>query len=156
MSDPNVFSDAMEHELGPVRGSQVGAAAGARALGATVFELQPGAMAAPYHLHHGNEELLIVLSGTPELRTPKGRRTLEPGAVVAFVPGPEGAHRLRNAGGEPCRYLMISTMVYPEIAEHVDTGSVLAMRGPADGKIFPGGAEGDYMQLIQAAIDADR
>ena len=155
MSDPNVFADAFEHDMGDVRGSMVGATAGARALGATVFELDPGAQAAPYHLHHGNEELLVVLSGTPELRTPKGTRVLEPGAVVAFIPGPEGAHRLRNATEQPCRYLMVSTNVYPEIAEYPDTGTVLAMRGPADGKAFPGGSEGEYMALIDAARRAE-
>ncbi len=90
MSDPNVFSDDWQHELGGARGTQVGAVAGAREIGASVVELPPGGQVAPYHMHHGNEELLIVLSGTPELRTPQGTRKLAEGAVVAFVAGAEG------------------------------------------------------------------
>jgi hypothetical protein len=40
----------------------VGAAAGARDLGAAIYELQPGGAVSPHHLHRANEELLIVLS----------------------------------------------------------------------------------------------
>jgi uncharacterized cupin superfamily protein len=156
MSDPNVFSDEWQHELGGVRGTLVGAAAGARDLGATVIELPPGAQAAPYPLHHGNEEMLIVLSGTPELRTPAGVRTLEPGAVVAFVAGAEGAHRVSNASGEPCRYVMISTMRFPDVAEHVDTGATLAIREPGGGKVFPAGSESDVMEAVRAALAAEK
>jgi uncharacterized cupin superfamily protein len=155
MSDPNVFSDEWQHEMGAVRGTLVGAAAGARKLGATVIELAPGGQAAPYHLHHGNEELLIVLSGTPELRTPAGVRTLEPGAVVAFVAGAEGAHRVRNASEQPCRYVMISTMRFPDIAEHLDTGATLAIRESGGGKVFPAGSEREVMEAVQAALDAE-
>ena len=34
---------------------------------------------APYHFHHGGEELLIVLRGTPTLRSPDGERELKEG-----------------------------------------------------------------------------
>ena len=155
MTDPNVLSPQWEHDRGTVRGSRVGAAAGARDLGANLFELEPGAQAAPYHLHHGNEEMLIVLEGRPELRTPEGTRVLEPGAVVAFPAGPGGAHRVR-AGEERCRYLMLSTMRFPDVAEHVETGTVLAMTGEGEGKVFPAEAEGDFMELFNKAHEAER
>jgi uncharacterized cupin superfamily protein len=156
MTDPNVFSDEWQHELGGARGTLVGAAAGARQLGATVVELPPGGQVAPYHMHHGNEELLIVLQGTPELRTPTGTRRLAEGAVVAFVAGPEGAHRLRNTSDAPCRYVMVSTQRFPDIAEHVDTGTTLAITEPGGGRAFPSGSEGDAMELVQAAVAAER
>ena len=155
MTDPNVFANDWEEASGPIRGTRVGAAAGAEQLGAALFELEPGGQAAPYHVHHANEELLIVLSGTPELRTPQGKRTLEPGAVVAFPTGAHGAHRLRNTSDEPCRYVVVSTMVYPEICEHVDTGTVLAMKDPSGGKSFPAGTDVEFEELWQKAIDAD-
>ena len=41
--------------------------AGARELGASLFELPPGAATFPLHAHFANEELLIVLSGQPTL-----------------------------------------------------------------------------------------
>ena len=44
----------------------------------------------PYHAHHANEELLIVLDGTLELRTPEGMREVAKGSVVAFPAGLAG------------------------------------------------------------------
>jgi uncharacterized cupin superfamily protein len=155
MQDPNVFESGWERELGAARGTRVGAAAGASELGCTLFELDPGGQAAPYHLHHGNEELLIVLDGTLELRSPTGRRELQRGAVVAFAAGPDGAHSLRNRSQGPARYLVVSTMRFPEIAEQLDTGTVLALKGPADGWAFPAGSSGDYMELTLQALAAD-
>ncbi|HUB04220.1 MAG TPA: cupin domain-containing protein, partial [Solirubrobacteraceae bacterium] len=111
--------------------------------------------AAPYHLHHANEELLVVLDGDLELRTPDGTRHVSKGAVVAFPAGAEGAHRLRNVTEAPARYLLVSTMRFPEVAEQLDTGTVLALKGPADGWAFPQGSAGDYMALTAQALEAD-
>jgi uncharacterized cupin superfamily protein len=153
--DPNVFSSEWERDLGAARGTRVAALAGAAELGATVYELDPGGQAAPYHLHHANEELLVVLDGTLELRTPEGLREVGRGAVVSFRPGPAGAHRLRNASDRPARYLFISTMRHPELAEYPDTGTVLAMKAPGDGWAFPAGSAGDYVTLLGEAVRAD-
>jgi len=71
-----------------------------------------------------------VLSGTPELRTPDGLRELQPGEIVSFPCGPEGAHRLRNASSEPCRLLFISEMNFPDIVSYPDTGTTLAVTAP--------------------------
>lgn len=154
--DPNIFTiDTWERDFGVARGTRVAAAAGAAALGCTLYELDPGGQAAPYHLHHANEELLIVLDGTLELRTPEGTRTVERGAVVAFRPGAEGAHRVRNPGPAAARYLVVSTMRFPEVAEYPDTGAVLAMRGTGDGWAFPPGTAADYMEVVLGALRAD-
>jgi uncharacterized cupin superfamily protein len=109
----------------------------------------------PYHLHHGNEELAIVLSGQPLLRTPEGSRRLAAGAVVSFRPGPGGAHRLSNPGPELARILVVSTMRFPEVAEHVSTGTTMAMTGPAEGKVFPSGVDRDFLELYLEAIAVD-
>jgi uncharacterized cupin superfamily protein len=155
-ADPNIFEmDEWERELGNARGSRVGPGAGSKELGCAVYELEPGAQAVPYHVHHGNEELLIVLEGELELRTPEGTRTVARGTVVGFPPGPGGAHRLRNASDARARYLMVSTMRFPEVAEQLDTGTILAMRSAGDGWAFPKGADGDYIALAVAAIKAD-
>jgi len=94
-------------------------------LGATVYELEPGAWAI-YHAHHGSDELLLVLKGRPTLRTPAGERQLEDGEVVSFPPGPGGAHGLRNDAGEPVRYVMAGTRVSPEVVEYPDLKQVTA------------------------------
>ena len=152
--DSNVFeTTTWERDIGAARGTRVGAAAGARELGATLYELDPGGQAAPYHMHHANEELLLVLDGVLELRTPEGTRELAKGAVVAFPAGADGAHRLRNASDALARYLLFSTMRFPEVAEQLDTGTVLALKGPADGWAFPEGSAGDYIALTDAGAD---
>lgn len=152
----NIFKiTEWERDLGPVRGARVGAAAGAQDLGCALYELDPGGQAAPYHTHYANEELLIVLDGTLELRTPEGVRDVSTGGVVAFSAGPTGAHRLRNISDHTARYLMVSTMKFPEIAEQLDTGTILAMKSPDDGWAFPAASAGDYMTLTRTAIEAD-
>jgi uncharacterized cupin superfamily protein len=154
--DQNVFEmSAWERDLGSARGTRLGPGAGTTQLGCSVYELDPGGQATPYHMHHANDELLIVLDGELELRTPAGVRTVGRGAVVGFPAGPAGAHRLRNASSAKARYLLVSTARFPEVAEQLDTGTVLAMTGPGDGWAFPAGADADYMQLTLAAIEAD-
>ena len=152
----NVFGTTeWERDLGAARGTRLGPRVGARDLGCSLYELDPGGQATPYHTHYANEELLIVLDGALELRTPDGVREVERGAIVAFPCGPAGAHRLRNVSDAPARYLLISTMRFPEVAEQVDTGTILALTGPADGWAFPSGAAGDYLALTLDSIKAD-
>jgi uncharacterized cupin superfamily protein len=62
-------------------------------------------------LQHGNEELIVVFSGRPTLRTLDGSRELEPGGAVACPAGRAGAHQLQNRTEEPVRALVVSTMV---------------------------------------------
>jgi uncharacterized cupin superfamily protein len=152
----NVFeTTSWERDLGSARGTRLGPGAGSSELGCSLYELDPGGQATPYHMHHANEELLLVLDGEVELRTPDGKRKLSKGAVVGFPSGPAGAHRLRNVSGAPARYLLISTMRFPEVAEQLDTGTVLPMSGPGAGWAFPAGSDGDYLALTLAAIEAD-
>jgi uncharacterized cupin superfamily protein len=95
--------------------ARLGRQAGARDLGASLFEVAPGGATFPLHAHFANEELLVVLAGRPTLRTPASRRELAPGEVVAFPAGEAGAHRLDNHTDEPVRILIVSTMRAPEI-----------------------------------------
>lgn len=154
--DPNAFKlTSWDRDFGSARGARLGPRAGASELGCSLYELEPGGQAAPYHAHHANEELLVVLDGQLELRTPDGIRPVTKGAVVCFPSGPRGAHRLRNVSRAKARYLLVSTMRFPEVAEHPDTGTLLAMTAPAQGWAFPADAAGDYIALTRAAIEAD-
>lgn len=158
--DPNINRPEWDREIPepPVRlrAMHVAARAGADELGATIFEIDPGGAVSPYHLHHGNEELLIVLSGTPQLRTPDGVRELEAGAVVAFPRGPDGAHQVANAAGatEPARLLIVSTMNFPDVAEHLDGGTYLAVTGPREAKVFPADSEITLMESRMRGMEA--
>ncbi len=103
----NVFEpefDADQERPGfTYRRAKVGRQAGARELGASVYEIPPREATFPYHAHTANEEMLIVLAGRPSLRTPEGWRDLEPGEVVAFPASPDGAHQIQNRTTEPVR-----------------------------------------------------
>ncbi len=151
----NAFEPSWERERGGNRVAMPAAAAGSQRLGASIVELASGTLSSPYHFHHANEELLIVLSGTPELRTLDGLRELQRGEVVSFPCGPVGAHRLRNASSEPCRLLFISEMNFPDIVSYPDTGTTLAVTASNTRLAFASGSDGPLADLIAAAFDAD-
>jgi uncharacterized cupin superfamily protein len=96
-------------------------------IGATLYEVPPGKTGGYYHVHHGAEELLVVLRGQPTLRVPEGERELEEGDVVHFPVGPAGAHQLINRSLEPVRYLMVSNRPSPEAVEYPDTQQLSVM-----------------------------
>ena len=83
--------------------ARIGPAIGADRISASVYELPPGESTWPYHFEHGAEEWLHVLEGNPTLRHPGGEDELEPGDVVCFPDGPEGAHKLTNRSDETAR-----------------------------------------------------
>lgn len=105
------------------RRARLGRQAGMEQLGASLFEVPPGAATFPLHIHHHNEEAIVVLSGRPTLRTLDATRELEPGEVVACPAGRAGSHRLDNQTDEPVRVLMVSTMLSPEVNEFPDEGT---------------------------------
>jgi uncharacterized cupin superfamily protein len=106
------------------RRARLGRQVGAERLGLSLYELPGGSRPWPYHHHHANEELIIVLAGRPHLRTPGGWRQLEPGEVVAFSRGEDGAHQVENRGEEPVRFLMLSEMNAPEAVVYPDSAKV--------------------------------
>ena len=116
------------------RRAALGHQAGAERLGASLFALPPEQAAFPLHYHLGNEEMLIVIDGSPSLRTPDGERQLERGEVVAFLRGEAGAHQIVNRTESPIRVVMLSSMVGPEIVQYLDTGKIAATT--AAGKHF--------------------
>jgi uncharacterized cupin superfamily protein len=120
-------SAEMEHEGFRIREAGLGERIGAELLGGSVYEVDPGKKLWPYHLHHANEEWLIVLRGRPTLRTPEGERELVEGDVVCFPRGAAGAHQVRNETEEPARILMLSTQIAPEILEYPDSGKVVTV-----------------------------
>ncbi len=96
-------------------------------IGASVYEIDPGRSGGLYHFHHGAEELLLVLRGTPTLRTPDGERELAEGDVVHFAVGPDGAHQLINRSAERVRYLVVANRPSPEAVEYPDTNQISVM-----------------------------
>jgi uncharacterized cupin superfamily protein/catechol 2,3-dioxygenase-like lactoylglutathione lyase family enzyme len=96
-------------------------------LGASLWELAPGASQFVYHFHHGTEEFLVVLRGRPTVKMRDGDRELAEGDVVPFPRGPEGGHQIRNDGAEPARVLIVAANADPDVAEYPDTGKLAAI-----------------------------
>lgn len=110
---------------------------GGEKLGASVYKLGPGQKSFPYHYHHANEEMLIVLEGTVTVRTSEGEQIAGTGDATIFKVGPEGAHQVINHTEDPARFLIMSTMIDPDISEYPDSGNVGLLTGSAPGA--PGG-----------------
>jgi uncharacterized cupin superfamily protein len=125
---PNIWSDEWEDESEEewAAGKSTRLPRGEK-IGASVYEIAPGRTSGLYHFHHGAEELLVVLAGSPTLREPAGERVLEEGEVVHFPVGPAGAHQLINGTEEPVRYVMASNRPSPDAVEYPDTRQLSVM-----------------------------
>jgi uncharacterized cupin superfamily protein len=106
------------------RFAKLGALIGGSMLGATLYELAQGESGAPYHYEVGNEEWLLVLEGRPTIRVPDGEEELEPGDVVCFPDGPDGAHKVSNERAETARVVIFSTKVVPCAYVYPDSGKI--------------------------------
>ena len=113
-------------------GARLARGTAARKLGASVDVLAPGKRGCPYHLHHAQEEMFIVLEGHGTLRVDGEMLPIKPGDVMFIPAGPEYPHQIINTSDAPLKYLSISTMETPEICEYPDSGKYLA-EGSLDG-----------------------
>jgi uncharacterized cupin superfamily protein len=123
--------------------ARVGPLIGGAALGASVYVLNEGQGVCPYHYEYGNEEWLLVLEGRPTLRHPEGENELEPGDVVCFAEGPEGAHKATNRGAETARIVIFSTKHDPSISVYPDSNKIGVW---PPGKLFRAGDAVDYWE----------
>lgn len=112
-------------------GTRLATGTAARKLGCSYDELPPGKRICPYHLHHAQEEMFIVLEGSGTLRVAGEMLPLKAGDVVFIPPGPEYPHQILNSGDVPLKYLSISTMEVPEVCEYPDSDKFQADAGPA-------------------------
>jgi uncharacterized cupin superfamily protein len=123
--------------------ARVGPLIGGAALGASVYVLNEGQGVCPYHYEYGNEEWLLVLEGRPTLRHPEGENELEPGDVVCFPEGPEGAHKVTNQRPETARIVIFSTKSDPSISVYPDSNKIGVW---PPGKLFRAGDAVDYWE----------
>jgi uncharacterized cupin superfamily protein len=105
------------------------AGAVARGLGASIDILPPGKRSCPYHLHHAQEEMFVILEGSGTLRVAGEMIPIAAGDVIDIPPGPEYPHQIINTSDAPLKYLSISTQDVPEICEYPDSGKYLAWAG---------------------------
>ena len=132
LNDPE-FDEPREQAGFLARRARLGRQAGAERLGLSLWEVDPGEAAYPYHAHLTEEEIVVLLEGRPSLRTPNGWRELEPGEIVAFMPGEDGAHQIVNRSDEVVRFLAISTSGIPDVVLQPDSGKIGAFERRPDG-----------------------
>jgi uncharacterized cupin superfamily protein len=102
---------------------RVGTHIGAQKLGYSFFSVPPGKAAFPYHNHVGNEEMIYIIDGDGVLRLGKDELAVSADTVVACPPG-DFPHQLINTGSRELRYLVVSTMAYPDISEYPDSNKI--------------------------------
>ncbi len=112
------------HLGGGVHGTPLARSAGATKVFVNRDRLTPGAKSSPLHWHTADEELLLVLQGSPTLRQLENgeeqRLALQPGDVVCWKPKDEIAHQLIDEGEADAVVLVIGTdcpedvTVFPE------------------------------------------
>lgn len=125
---PNIhrpeFEDGERPEGFRSRRARIGYELGSELIGASFWEVPTGEAAYPYHFHYSDEELVIVLSGRPSLRTPDGERELEAGEAIRFPLGEEGAHQIFNRGEETATFLAISSSGRPDVIVYPDSDKI--------------------------------
>jgi uncharacterized cupin superfamily protein len=106
------------------RRARIGYELGTELIGASLWEVPPGEAAYLYHFHYSDEELVIVLSGRPSLRTPEGIRELEEGEALRFPLGEEGAHQILNRTETTATFLAISSHGRPDVVVYPDSEKI--------------------------------
>jgi uncharacterized cupin superfamily protein len=115
---------------------RVGLATGAKKLGYSFFTVAPGKAAFPFHLHHTNEEMIFIFDGEGTLRLGREEIAISSGMFIAFPPGADHPHQLINTSNRDLRYLCVSTMESPEIAEYPDSNKIGAYATSASERGF--------------------
>ena len=96
----------------------------ARDLGIAIDVVPAGKRSCPYHFHHAQEEMFIVLEGAGTLRVAGEMLPIVAGDVIFIPAGPEYPHHILNTSDAPLKYLSISTQQRPEVCEYPDSGKV--------------------------------
>ena len=130
--DEVAFDDVEENGRFTSSRGSIGCHIGARQLGYNLTVLPPGKVQCPFHSHHGEEEMFLILEGEGELRFGDRRYPLRKHDVIACpTGGPEVAHQIINTGQTDMRYLALSTIAEVEVCEYQDSQKILVVTGKA-------------------------
>jgi uncharacterized cupin superfamily protein len=116
-------------------------------LGAQFDIVAPGQRSCPYHFHHAQEEMFVVIEGEGTLRVAGEMLPIRAGDVIFIPPGPEYPHQILNTSGAVLKYLSIGTRQRPEVVEYPDSGKYLAQGVDTPGHRL------DEIQKIGSTLD---
>jgi uncharacterized cupin superfamily protein len=128
-------------------GGRLGTDTAAQKLGASIDIVAPGKISCPYHFHHAQEEMFVVLEGEGTLRVAGERLPVRAGDVIFIPPGPEYPHQFINTSDAPLKYLSISTRESPEFVEYPDSGKHATIVRKADGSRI------NFLQRMDSGLD---
>ena len=111
-----------------------GTALGSIKLGFNITILPPGRSAFPFHSHQANGEMFFVVEGEGSIRIGDATHRIRAGDFISLPTGREFAHQISNDSSEPLRYIAVSTMETPEVAEYPESGKLGVFAGAPPGR----------------------
>jgi uncharacterized cupin superfamily protein len=129
-----------EYETDP---QAFGSAMGAKKLGWNISILPSGQFSCPYHFHHSEEEVFIVLEGKSILRQGDQFKEITKGDLIFFSADAAGAHQIYNHTDQPLKYFALSTTDPQDVCEYPDSKKIYLRRLK---KLFKSDTEVDYMK----------
>ena len=128
--DEVTFDDIEENGLYTSSRGLFSAQIGAKKLGYNLTVLPPGKAQCPFHCHHGEEEMFLIIEGEGELRFGDERYPIRRHDVIACpTGGPDVAHQIINTGTTTMRYLALSTLADLDACEYPDSQKVSVVTG---------------------------
>ena len=95
-------------------------------LGAAYTKIPPGKSDCPFHVHHEEDEMFVILEGTGEYRFGDKVFNVQAGDVLgAPRGGPHFAHKLTNTGTTVMKLLGISSKADTEVCEYPDSNKFM-------------------------------
>lgn len=152
------FDDVEDNGLYVSRRAFISERIGAQKLGYNLTIVPPGKVQCPFHSHHAEEEMFLILSGTGELRFGDCRFNLRQHDIIACpTGGADVAHQIINTGSCDLVYLAVSTIADVEICEYPDSNKISAVAGKPGERIvrsiFRSGDSVDYYDGETGAVD---
>jgi uncharacterized cupin superfamily protein len=122
-------------------------------MGATLYELAPGAPESRMHMHYGAEEIFFVLSGRPVFRNQHGNETLAPGDFVSCPEGRAGLHTFSNPTDQPAEILAMSAGSFPDVVAYPEHGYAWVATRDPDPELLAKGGDPGIIARFEIPID---
>jgi uncharacterized cupin superfamily protein len=104
---------------------RIGPMIGVKDLGISYSEVQPGKSSCPFHNHHVEDELFIILEGEGTYRFGKQSYPIKAGDVLgAPAGGQETPHQIINSSGDELRYIAFANHGRADVIEYPDSGRI--------------------------------
>lgn len=139
------FEDCSFGKNYQIKSSPLAKLMGSQKLGFHVEILAPKKFSCPYHFHHMDEELFLVLEGIAMLRHNNQYREVHEGDLILFTAGSENAHQFYNHTNQDFKFFALSSRDLLEVCEYPDSNKIAVMGKTLPIKIFQGDETVSYL-----------